>query len=66
MLYLLLRFHKDPFIRVEVTGHISTQCKSWSCGKLRTLQITELLALHLDLLNLLTRFHTEITPITGP
>ena len=64
MLYLPLRFHHDPFIRVEVTGHNSTQCKSWGCGKLRTLQITELLAFHLDLLNLFTRFHTEITPIS--
>ena len=64
MLYLPLRFHQDPLIRVEVTGHNSTQCKSWGCGKLRTLQISELLALHLDLLNLLTRFHTEITPIS--
>ena len=64
MLYLPLQFHQDPFIRVEFTGHNSTQSKSWSCGKLQTLQLTKLLALHLDLLNLLTRFHTEITPIS--
>ena len=64
MLYLPLRFHPDPFIRVEVTGHNSTRCKSWGCGKLQILQITKLLALNLDLLNLLTRFHTEITPIS--
>ena len=64
MLYVPLRFHQDPFIRVEVTGHNSTQCKFWGCSKLRTFQITELLALHLDLLNLLARFHTEITPIS--
>ena len=63
MLYLPLRFHQDPFICVEVTGHNSTQCKSWGCCKLRTLQITELLTPYLDLLNLLTRFHTEITRI---
>ena len=64
MLYLPLRFHQDPFIRVEVTGHNSTLCKSCGCGKPRTLQITELLAPYLDLLNLLTRFHTEIAPIS--
>ena len=64
MPYLPLRFHPDPFICIEVTGHNSTGCKSWGCGKLRTFQITELLALYLDLLNLLTRFHTEITPIS--
>ena len=29
MLYLPLRFHQDPFIRVEVTDHNSTQCKAW-------------------------------------
>ena len=39
------------------------QCKSWDCGQLRTLQITEHLAPYLDLLNLLTWFHAEITPI---
>ena len=58
MLYVPLKFRPDPFIRVEVVGHNSTQCKSWGCGKLRTLQITELLAPYLDVLNLLTRFHT--------
>ena len=64
MLYLPLRFHPDPFIRVEVTGHNSTWCKPWGCGKPRTLQIMKLLAPYLDLLNLLTRFHTEITSIS--
>ena len=61
MLYLPLRFCPDPFIHVEVTGHNSIQCKSWGYSKLQTLQITELLVPYLDLLNLLTRFHTEIT-----
>ena len=64
MLYLPLRFPPDPYIRVEVTGHNSTQCKSWGCGKLLTLQITKLLAPYVGLLNLLTQFHTEITPIS--
>ena len=64
MLYLPLRFGPDPFIRIEVTGHNSTQCKFWGCSKLWTLQITKLLAPYLDLLNLLTQFHTEITPIS--
>ena len=64
MLYLPLRFHQDPFIRAEVTGHNSTQCKSWGYGKLCILQITELLVPYLDLLNILTWFHTEIAPIS--
>ena len=64
MLYLPLRFRPDPFIRVEVTGHNSTGCKSWCCGKLQTLQIIKLLAPYLDLLYLLTRFHTEIMLIS--
>ena len=62
MLYLPLRFHPDPFIRVEVTGHNSIQCISWGYGKLQTLQITKLLVpSYLDLLKLLTWFHAEIT-----
>ena len=68
MLYLPLRFRQDPVIRVEVTarvtGHNSTQCICWGCGKLRTLQITKFLVPYFDLLNLLMRFHTEITPIS--
>ena len=54
MLYLPLRFCPDPIICVEGTGYNSTQCKSWGCGKHRTLQVTELLAPYLDLLNPLT------------
>ena len=61
MLYLPLRFRPDPFIRVELTGHNLTQCKSYGCGKLWTPQITKLLAPYHDLLNPLTQFHTEIT-----
>ena len=37
MLYLPLRFRPDSFIRVEIRGYNSTPCKSWGCGKLRTL-----------------------------
>ena len=54
MLYLSLKFRPDPFIRVKVTGHNSTQCKYWGRGKLRTIQFIKLLAPYLDLLNLLT------------
>ena len=64
MLYLPLRFCQDPFIRVEVTDHNSTQCKSWGCSKLQTLQTTELLSPYFDLLNLSTQFHTDITSIS--
>ena len=64
MFYVPLRFHQDLLVRVEVTGHNSTQCISWGCCKLWTLQITKLLAPYQDLLNLLTQFHTEITPIS--
>ena len=63
-MYLPLRFRPAPFIRVEVTSHYSTECKSWGCSKLQTLQITELLAPYLDRLNPLTQFHTEITSIS--
>ena len=63
-LYLPLRFSPDSFIRIEVTGYNSIQCKSWGYSKLRTLQITKRLVPYLDLLNLLTQFHTEITPIS--
>ena len=63
MLYLLLKFYQDPFIR-EVTDHNSTQCKSWGCSKLQTLQTTELLSLYFDLLNLSTQFHPKITSIS--
>ena len=65
MLYLPLRFRTDFFIRVEVTGYDSAQCKPWGCGKIGTLQITELIAALLNLLNPFTRFHTEITPISN-
>ena len=50
----IIKVSYRSLIRVEVTGHNLTQCKSWGCGKLWTLQITELLAPQLDLLNILT------------
>ena len=45
-------YHQDPFIRVEITDHNSTQCISWGYGKLRTIQISKHLDPYLDLLNL--------------